>query len=366
MKIPNQSRCPGCFKLKQDAYCSACLKKLFDGNKISPVLDFSRPEFNTVKNNQTSRISISGVQVKHSLKLNGRKLELTDKNGEYILKPIPLDTFDNISEMPLNEHLTMQIARQVFKINTAENALIYFKDGEPAYITRRFDRTKSGTKVLQEDFAQLTKRSEESHGIDYKYDGSYQEIADLMKEFVGPYPVEVEKYFDQVVFNYLILNGDAHLKNFSLFRDSGFYRLTPAYDLINTRFHIPNESGDTALELFKNDFESESYKINAFYAKDDFLLFGGKIGMRAARVKASLEKFETRYEQITNLVLSSFLKKTSKDKYLELVKDRVKRLNYSYQESQEQKEENSLTRKGKPKGAPNKKTKPERSPNKRQ
>lgn len=118
--------------------------------------------------------------------------------------------------------------------------------------------------------------------------------------------------------------------------DSGFYRLTPAYDLINTRFHLTDESGDTALDLFKNDFASESYGINAFYAKDDFSIFGGKIGMKTARVGASLEKFATRYEQVAGLVSSSFLEQASKDKYLELVKDRLKRLSYSYRESLEQ------------------------------
>jgi serine/threonine-protein kinase HipA len=41
--------------------------------------------------------------------------------------------------MPANEHLTMQIARQVFGIETAENALIFFQNGEQAYITKRFE-----------------------------------------------------------------------------------------------------------------------------------------------------------------------------------------------------------------------------------
>ena len=33
----------------------------------------------------------------------------------------------------------MQIAKQVYGINAAENAIIFFKDGSPAYITKRFD-----------------------------------------------------------------------------------------------------------------------------------------------------------------------------------------------------------------------------------
>jgi serine/threonine-protein kinase HipA len=169
MKIPNPDRCPGCYKPQSKAYCNTCQKKLFNGRKIAPVLDFSRPDFNAAKSNPASRISISGVQVKHSLKINKKGLELADQAGEYILKPIPNDSFENISEMPMNEHLTMQIARQVFKMSVAENALVFFNDGEPAYLTKRFDRDANGRKLLQEDFAQLSRRSEESHGSNYKY-----------------------------------------------------------------------------------------------------------------------------------------------------------------------------------------------------
>ena len=61
--------------------------------------------------------------------------------------------------MPANEHLTMQIARQVYGQNTAENALIFFKNGSPAYITKRFDVDIEGSKLAQEDFASLAGRT---------------------------------------------------------------------------------------------------------------------------------------------------------------------------------------------------------------
>ncbi len=48
--------------------------------------------------------------------------------------------------MPPNEHLSMQIARQVFGIETAENALMFFKNGAPAYITKSFDVKEGGGK----------------------------------------------------------------------------------------------------------------------------------------------------------------------------------------------------------------------------
>ncbi len=42
-----------------------------------------------------------------------------------------------------------------------------------------------------------------------------------------------------MVFNFITLNDDAHLKNFSLInRGGGEYTLAPAYDLINTSLHL--------------------------------------------------------------------------------------------------------------------------------
>src|SRR5437762_3155696 len=93
-------KCPGCLKRNKAGYCNGCKKKLFQGRRVSPILTFSRPEFNRIKTSQPSRISISGVQPKHSLRLNGKKLDLTDEGREYILKPIPQESFNRISEMP--------------------------------------------------------------------------------------------------------------------------------------------------------------------------------------------------------------------------------------------------------------------------
>ena len=45
-----------------------------------------------------------------------------------------------------NEHVTMQIASQVFGIETPPNAVVRFTDGELAYIVKRFDR-RNGQKI---------------------------------------------------------------------------------------------------------------------------------------------------------------------------------------------------------------------------
>lgn len=324
-------KCPSCLKPGHTEFCGTCLRKLFGGRKVSPILPFTKPEYNTVRQSQGNRISISGVQAKHSLKLNKKTLELTETGGEYILKPIPGGDLDKLAEMPANEHITLQIASQVYGIETAANALVFFKDGEPAYLTKRFDRNPDGTRKQQEDFAQLADRTIDSHGPHYKYDSSYEEIADLMRKFVGPYAIEVEKYFRIVVFNYLVHNGDAHLKNFSLLRDSaeGIYLLAPAYDLMNTRLHLPNET-DTALDLFKDDFKTESYRANAFYAKDDFLALAGRFGIKEARMTSILTGILEGVDGIQALLGQGFLKKADQKIYLGLVRDRVKRLEYQF------------------------------------
>lgn len=48
----------------------------------------------------------------------------------------------------------------------------------------------------QEDFCQLSNRSEETAGRNYKYDSSYEEVGRILKQFCKAYPVEIEKLFE--------------------------------------------------------------------------------------------------------------------------------------------------------------------------
>jgi serine/threonine-protein kinase HipA len=325
-------KCPGCLKEGHDTYCAPCRRRLFGGKKVSPVLAFSRPFYNQTKLSAgAARLSISGIQTKMSLALREGRLEMTETGGQYILKPIPYGAYQHLDAVPINEHLTMQIARQVFGISVAENALIAFDDGEPAYLVRRFDVQDDGSRSLQEDFAQIASRSEETHGSNYKYDTSYEEIGGLIRKYVAAYPVWVERFFQLVVFNYLIHNGDAHLKNFSLIRNDeyGDYTLTPAYDLLNTRLHVPDEAR-TALALFKDDFETDSYKANAFYAYDDFRVLAKRLELRKPRFVRIMQAFIASESAVLSLIDRSALSETCKKLYKRHVHDSIRALTYSY------------------------------------
>jgi serine/threonine-protein kinase HipA len=218
----------------------------------------------------------------------------------------------------------MQLARQVFKINTASNCLVRFNSGEPAYLTKRFD-VADGAKIAQEDFCQLLNMTEETHGQNYKYDSSYEQAASVIKTFCSAVQIESEKYFYLLLFCYLFSNGDAHLKKFSLQQTPyNDYILTPAYDLISTSVHFPDEAC-TALDLFE-DYESESFRANGFYKKIDFFKLAEVIGVKKNRAASFIDRFFTGYEKALELVHRSFLSDYAKERFLVLLDDRLKAL----------------------------------------
>ncbi len=322
MSMPEIKYCPGTLAEGFDTYSKTCLKKVFNGKKVSHVLPYNPPQVSEEDAEKflenRKRISISGVQEKLSLLLDKNKLRLTKEGeqGTYILKPIPRD-LKKVDQVPANEHLTMQIARQVYDINTAENALIFFENGELAYITKRFDVKEDTAKWGIEDFATLAGKTSENAGHDFKYEYSYEELAELLKKYVPAYMVEIEKLFRLVVFNYLFSNGDAHLKNFSVLETpSGDYTLSPAYDLVNTRIHV--DDSDFALDrgLFKDSFESEEMKKNGHAGLKDFYEFSRRLGISTKRRDKLLEPFLARQATVEALIQRSFLNEQTKRAYL--------------------------------------------------
>ena len=314
--------CPGTLAEGFSTYSPSCLRNLFNGKKVSPILPYDPPQQSEEVTEQfienRKRISISGVQEKLSLILEKNRLRLTKagEQGTYILKPIPRD-LKKVDQVPANEHLTMQIARQVYGINTAENALIFFKNGTAAYLTKRFDVKSDTEKWGKEDFATLAGKTTDSAGPNYKYTYSYEEMGGLIRQYVPAWRVEIEKFFALVVFNFLFSNGDAHLKNFSLLESTqGDYLLSPAYDLINTRLHV--DDTDFALDkgLFVDDYKSEAYKKSSHANQADFVEFAKRIGVNESRIDKLLQPFLARQALMESLIQRSFLSDPAKRGYL--------------------------------------------------
>ena len=322
MNLPKINNCPGTLAEGFDTYSTAFLRKMYNGKLVSHILTYESPKISEedaeefIENRK--RISISGVQEKLSLLLDKNNLRLTkeEEQGTYILKPIPRD-IKKPDQAPANEHLTMQIAKQVYGINTAENALVFFKSGEPAYITLRFDVKPNGTKWRNEDFASLAGRTKDNGGADYKYHYSYEELGRLIKLYVPAWKVEIERYFQLVIFNYLFSNGDAHLKNFGLLESgTGDFILSPAYDLLNTKLHVNDSDFGLNHGLFADNYRSPAWKINGNPNAADFKEFGRRIGLSDLRTDKLLEHFLIRHQMVENLTARSYLSEPMKKSYL--------------------------------------------------
>ena len=289
-------------------------------------LDFTVSDLNLpVNREKTRRASISGVQDKVLLKRIRGGFAVVESGGDYILKPVPRNTFAELAaDIPANEALTMDIAEKVFRVRTAEHELVEMKDGEYAYLTRRFDR-RDGERVQQEDFCQLSGRTSETHGENYKYDASYEELAGLMRRFCPAAAVENPKVFSLILFNYVFANGDAHLKNFSLYRSNqGDYILTPAYDLLNTSVHFPNEPTATGLDFFADGHFTLAYETLGFYSSADFIELGRAFGVAEDEVRGLIALFAERRAAVERMLAESALSDEARSRYLFRFHDRLK------------------------------------------
>lgn len=333
MEIKN---CPGLLLKGFSKYSPLFLRRMFNGKKVSHVLPYNSPEVDEEDQQKfmqnQKRISISGVQEKYSVLLEKNNLRLTEEKeqGTYILKPKP-HGLQRTRMVPVNEHLTMQIAAQVYKIRTAENGIVFFTNNEPAYLTKRFDIGPNGIKLGIEDFASLAGKTEENAGKNFKYNYSYEGIAELIKEHVGAWKVEMERYYSLVIFNFLFSNGDAHLKNFSLLETiNGDYVLSPVYDLLDTRIHV-NEESPFALDndLFKewNWSNCRIQNPDHYPCKEDFIEFGKRIGINEKRVIKILAPFLKEQPEVEILIRRSFLDEETMMLYRSHYKERLGMLN---------------------------------------
>ena len=215
-------------------------RKVF-GIDREPFIDLTLAGVSLKAQEMVGKMSISGVQPKLSVKLADRAgnphLEVTGESGQYILKP-QVQAFANLPE---NEDLCMTIAEDL-GIDAPAHCLVHLKDKSLAYVVKRFDR-EGCRKIHQEDFAQIL-------GKENKYDGSVEEIGRSLKAVSEVPGLDVQLFFERVVFNFLIGNGDAHVKNYSvIYNEEGLARLAPAYDLVCSRIVIPEEADESALTI---------------------------------------------------------------------------------------------------------------------
>ena len=277
--------CDICGKASEDdsRYHAACLRRLF-GTASLPVIELTHTEVLARAQEMAGHMSISGVQPKLSISRKGSHLVPVTEGGVYILKP----QTERFPLLPQNENVCMTIAERI-GIDVPPHGLFELRDGSPAYIVHRFDRTADGQKLRCEDFYQILAEND-------KYSGSVERIGKKILQLSSVPGLDAQLFFERVLLNFLLGNDDAHLKNFSLLEaKAGGLRLSPAYDIVCSKAVIPKET-DFAIPLngksdkiTRRDFEkfAEALKIPAKVVATIFERFGQSHSMKLEEISRS-------------------------------------------------------------------------------
>lgn len=294
----------------------ACARKYF-GSDAAPILPYTRDNMSELARMviRTSA-SVTGVQAKMSLDVNrgGKnepaKFTIVGLWGKYIFKP----QSGKYPCLPELEDLTMKMA-EAAHIRAARHTLIRLADGELGYLTLRMDRGPKGEKISMLDMCQLSNRLTE-----HKYYGTYLQLAETIKKYSSAPMLDVQRFWEVVLFSWISGNSDMHCKNFSLLdTGGGEYALAPAYDLLAVLLADPEDPEEMAMSFAvggeKSGFDRRTF-VTAFIQS----------GIPAAVANKMIERMKGHLPEWQKLIAQSFLPERMKADYCRLLNKRISQL----------------------------------------
>lgn len=313
------SKCLLCYQELEEGqvdFHPACARKIF-GSDAAPILPYTRDNMSELARMviRTSA-SVTGVQAKMSLDVNrgGKnepaKFTIVGLWGKFIFKP----QSGKYPCLPELEDLTMKMAESAH-IRTARHTLIRLADGELGYLTLRMDRGPKGEKISMLDMCQLSNRLTE-----HKYYGTYLQLAETIKKYSSAPMLDVQRFWEVVLFSWITGNSDMHCKNFSLLdTGGGEYALAPAYDLLAVLLADPEDSEEMAMSFAvggeKSGFDRSTF-VTAFIQS----------GIPAAVANKMIERMKGHLPEWEKLIAQSFLPERLKADYCQLLNKRISQL----------------------------------------
>lgn len=316
------NKCLYCYQELEEGqvdFHPSCAHKFF-GSKAAPQLPYSRDNMEELARQviRTST-SVTGVQAKMSLDINrgGKnepaKFTIVGLWGKYIFKPQSA----KYPHLPELEDLTMKMA-EAAHIRTARHTLIRLADGSLGYLTLRMDRGKRGEKISMLDMCQLTNRLTE-----HKYYGTYQQLAETIKKYSSAPMLDVQRFWELVLFSWMTGNSDMHCKNFSLIdMGRGEYTLSPAYDLLAVLLADPSDTEEMAMS-FSIGGEKRGFDRNTFITAFT------NSGIPMAVARRMIDRMKEHLPEWKELIHQSFLPEKMKSDYCELLEKRIIALDLS-------------------------------------
>lgn len=203
-------------------YDSWCNKNDFISFDIDEILQSdTKDTFSKLVSTYLTKNAISGVQPK-SLALLQDKESLSTK--EYIVKTWG----DEYKELALNEYFCLKAVEKTGV--TIPN--IKLSKNNKFLVVERFNYDKEHNEFLgfEEVLTLLGKNKEQ------KYSGSYEAVAKVIYSVSTNKLESMEAFYKVMIMNYLLKNGDAHLKNFGILYSNDFKKIwfAPAYDVVNS------------------------------------------------------------------------------------------------------------------------------------
>lgn len=301
--------CLCCLKKIEDnfSYHKNCLEKLFGTEKL-PLIKFKSTELISEINKNIGKMSISGVQIKASVKLNKRRntIEIIETGGTHILKPEP----GEYPELPQNENFCMNAA-EVLGMEVPPHGLFYLADNKICYIIRRFDRDSTGQKIHVEDMAQLLGLPSDS-----KYGSSLEKVGYVILKYSKRPYLDLIDFLERAIFCFLIGNGDMHLKNWSLLASNGNYFLSPCYDFISSKLYLPDED-ESALTI---NGKRKKIKLS------DFTRLASNLMIEEKSFQNSINKIKNSKEKILRMINEDISGLTRIGQLKDIILERYKRL----------------------------------------
>ena len=294
-------------------YHPQCAKRFY-GTTTVPGFPYRHSEIKELaKEVVRSQTAVTGVQAKLSMDIEKLQHEsrftIVGLWGRFILKP-QTELYPYLPEL---EDLTMHLA-EAAKIQVVPHTLVRFADGQLCYLTRRVDRATKGAKLPMEDMCQLSEKLTEN-----KYRGSHEQIAKLILHYSSAPKLDLERFWEIVLFSWITGNSDMHLKNFSMYSPlPGNYQLAPAYDLLNTLLVMPSDTEELALTL-----NARKKKIKL----QDFRSAMMNSGLDEKVIQNMLKKFHSAEKQWYDWIERSFLPLEMKNGFIAMIKERLSRLN---------------------------------------
>jgi len=288
------------------------MKRLFDVD-WTPQIPFSAEEFpQVIRDIAVGKMSLSGVQPKASIVLNQKTkyIEIAQGNGTHILKPTPAE-YPELAEI---EDLCMSLAEHL-EMDVPPHAVLPMADGVSAYVVKRFDRLPDGSKLHKEDMAQLLELPSTA-----KYEASLEKVGKAIRRWCSHAFLDLINFYERVLFNFVIGNGDMHLKNWALLTlpqpEGRFIRLAPCYDFVSSRLYIPNDD-ESALTIHgrRNRIQRSDFEALAHYLELD-----------AKAAASAMEKIVSSEKQLLEGVKPAPLSAPRKEALLTLISSRIHRL----------------------------------------